>query len=169
MKKKTLIGILMFALLLLGCAKEPDKNDPFAYYACLPREVFATGIEFFAAVRGGEEQAALSEMSALMDDLNSDMSLTLSSSALSQFNALGVDAALSENYESARVKVSAETYAVVVRAKEIYAHTGGVFNIAVRPLTSLWHVDNEGISTYMYGVENPPIPAYADVADLLTH
>ena len=167
--KKTAIGILILALLLAGCTSQADANGPFAYYAVLPREVFGTGIEFYAAVRGGSEQKALSEMSALMDDLNSDMSLTLSSSALSRFNALGNGAASAEGYESERVEISAETYAVVTRAKEIYAQTEGVFNIAVRPLTALWCVDNEGISTYQYGVELPPIPSFEEVTALLTH
>ena len=168
--KKTVIGILMITLLFAGCTSEADVNDPFAYYSVLPREVFATGIEFYAAVRGGNEQQALSEMSALMDDLNSDMSLTLSSSALSTFNALGFDEEPTIDYESERVKISAETYAVVTRAQEIYAETGGIFNIAVRPLTALWCVDNEGLSEYSpFGTVQPPIPSFEEVTMALSH
>ncbi|MDE7395035.1 MAG: FAD:protein FMN transferase [Clostridiales bacterium] len=169
MKKKTIICILLAALLIAGCTPIPDENDPFAYYAVLPREVFATGIEFYAAVRGGDEQAALSEMSQLMDDLNSDMSLTLSSSALSRFNALGAGVEDSGDYQSAPIEISAETYAVIERARVFYGQTNGAFNIAVRPLTALWHVDNEGIGEYMYGVELPPIPSYDEVTELLVH
>lgn len=158
MKKKAFIGIVLAAFLICGCAKAPASH-----YKRSVREVFADGIEFSAAVRGGNEDAALAEMSKLMDDLNSDMSITLSSSALARFNA-STDA-------DATFEVTAETHAVLLRALDFYEKTGGVFNIAVPSLSALWHVDTEGLSQYSaFGGElAPPPPSYEEVVARVEH
>ena len=91
-KRITLAISFFFIVLLGGCSRGYYDDLPaFKYYAQCNKEVFGTGITFRAAVRGGNENKALEDMLALMEDINSEMSLTLSSSAISKFNALGFD------------------------------------------------------------------------------
>ena len=149
MKLKRLLAVLtsVLAIVFCGCSVE-NYQIPYAfkYYAYKSKTVFGNGITFSAAVRGGDENAALGEMDELLADINSDMSLTLSSSALSRLNALGNEIDYYEDYESERVEISRNTFELIKKCGEFYKETHGTFNIAVFPLVRLWGVDSNGLA-----------------------
>ncbi len=159
---------LLFAVSAAGCGGYSDSPKAFKYYRFADKRVFGNAITFSAAVRGGNEQAALNEMLELMEDINSDMSLSLSSSALSRFNALGAGESAA-GYESERVEISADTYEVILKATEYYADTDGLFNIAAYPLVKLWHVDTDGLNEYGFPSPTAPpeLPEYDAVLNTL--
>ena len=148
---------VLCAFSTFGCSGFYDAPEPFRYYEYRSKSVFGNGITFIAAVRGGDEKKALDEMYELAEDINSDMSLTLSSSALSMFNSLGEGQEYFDGYASERVEVSRRTYELIEHSLSFYEDTYGLFNIAVYPLTKLWNVDAEGIGRYgQFGGEQPP-------------
>ncbi len=164
MVKKSFIALIaMLVGMFCGCTQAyHTESYAFRYYEQCSKEVFGNGITFQAAVRGGDTQAALAEMSALLEDINSDMSLTLSASALTRFNSAACDE---------KIEISRSTYEVIERSLALYRETDGAFNIAVYPLTRLWHVDTEGLNRYgMFGGEEPPSPPdYQTVLDTARH
>ena len=175
-KKVFSVALLLLPIISALCGCAPDyytELPPFKYYTQCQKEVFATGITFRAAVRGGSkehERAALEEMTALLDDINSDMSLTLSGSALATFNALGSGSEQTgdSGYQNEYVEISRSTYELIQKAVEYYKDTDGAFNIAVYPLSVLWNVDSEGLRKYgLFGSEDaPPPPSYEKVSEL---
>lgn len=157
---------------MLGCSKDYYTSfKAFEYYTSCNKEVFADGITFSASVRGGDEQAALDEMLKLMDEINSQMSLTVEDSALARFNAIGNDVAWDDNekYESERVEISEYTAEVIELSKQLYEETDGAFNIAVYSLAELWHVDTDGLGEYGLAgsQENPSLPSKSQIETLL--
>lgn len=155
----TVILAIVLAALFCGCT-DHSGGPSLSYYSQIEKQVFSNAVTFQAAVRGGDEQGALDEMSELLEDINSQMSLSLSSAAITRFNALGKDYEGEEDgYVSEKVEISANTYEVITRSIEFYDDTDGAFDISVYPLVRLWNVDSEGLSRYgLFGADDPPPP-----------
>ncbi len=169
-KRITLAISFFFIVLLGGCSRGYYDDLPaFKYYAQCNKEVFGTGITFRAAVRGGNENKALEDMLALMEDINSEMSLTLSSSAISKFNALGFDG--SAPYLSEKIEISKSAYDLITKCLVYSEDTDGLFNIAVEPLAELWNVHTEGLNKYSMCLpsEAPPPPGFAKAKEVAAH
>ncbi len=132
-------SVWLIALLLCGCNDFYDKPQQFEYYDYREKAVFGD-ITFSAAVRGGDEKAALDRMTELLESIDDEMSLTRADSAFSRFNAMGANESYTQGYESERVEISASAYELIELSREFYAKTDGALNIAVRPLTELWGV-----------------------------
>ncbi|WP_251612102.1 FAD:protein FMN transferase [Pumilibacter muris] len=163
MLKKIKIAIFLICVAALGGCSQGYYDDlpAFKYYTQCNKEVFGTGITFRAAVRGGDESGALKEMLALMEDINSEMSLTLSGSAISRFNALGSDG--TDEYLNEKVEISESAYALIEKSVQYCKDTEGAFNIAVYPLAELWNVHTEGLNKYsMCLPSEAPSPPQAD-------
>ena len=150
-----LFSVVLTAAPLCGCFYNAD-DSPLKYYVRCDKEVFASGITFTAAVRGGDEQAALNDMLALMDEIDCEMSLTKADSALSKFNGV-CDT-------TTRVKISQNLYELVRLSVEYYDVTGGKLNIAVYPLVKLWGLTGDTIDG-----AHEALPTSAEIAELLPH
>ena len=158
LRKRAVHWILAVLLAMsAGAASGCADGASDALYATRTKRVFGNGITFTAAVRGGNEQAALDEMDRLMEDINSDASLTLSGSALRAFNDCGKDMPI-HGYESPDFEISRYTYEIIEKSLAYYEDTNGAFNIAVFPLTKLWGVDAESLGRWhaLSGAESPP-------------
>lgn len=163
-KRATLAILGVLLCVLYGCTAAPSDSLLDGYESCR-KQVFGNGIVFSASVRGGDTRAALQEMQTLFEEIEADMSLSKADSALSKFNALGAGEQPSNAYESERVRVSRHTYETVLRAMAFYEETQGAFNVAVYPLSRLWHIDTDGLNRYTFAPvdECPAPPAYEEV------
>lgn len=163
MIKKISFAILsVICALLCGCSEDFYTSPPqFAYYSYRSRDVFANGISLCAAVRGGDEKAALDEMFAFADKVNGEISLTVEDSAVSVFNAAGA---------GEKTEISRAAFTMIEKALGYCERTDGAFNIAVEPLVRLWNVNPDGLDRFYGSAEDSPEPpTQAQIAGTMAH
>jgi len=126
---KNILGLCLLSLLMVGCQGSPHL---------VKRSQMLMGTVVFVTAVGTDESTAQQAAKAGLDEirrLEELLSTWIPISELSQVNA----AAGREP-----VKVSQETFEVLVRSLEMAQLTQGGFNIAVGPAVQAWNASGEG-------------------------
>ena len=126
---KKIIGMFLLSLLVVGCQGTPHL---------VKRSQMLMGTVVFVTAVGTDESTAQQAAEAGLDEirrLEELLSTWIPTSELSQVNAA-----------SGRepVKVSQETFEILVRSLEMAQLTQGGFNIAVGPAVQAWNASGEG-------------------------
>jgi Membrane-associated lipoprotein involved in thiamine biosynthesis len=116
------IVLLLFILLLFSCSTESAETR------------FALGTVCTIRVEGSKSREALDKAFSLIDAIEHEISVNVSSSAISRIN---------ENAGIESVPVSSETYALIKRAVEFSSATDGSFDAAIGPLSALWAIGTD--------------------------
>ena len=137
MKRWICVALSLLMLLpLTACGKteEPARQD-----------IFAMDTYMSLAAYGEQAQEALAAAAREINRLEQELSRTVETSDIWQLN------------ESGSAAVSEETAALLQSAAEYSEKTGGLFDVTVAPLVSLW-----GITT-----DSPRVPAESEINALL--
>ncbi|MCH5165853.1 MAG: FAD:protein FMN transferase [Clostridiales bacterium] len=139
----TALVISAVCVILCGCAAV--GYTVFDATAC-----FSEDILFSAQIMGGRADYAHKRMTAVITEIDKQVSLTRADSDLNRFNRAA---------EGERVPVGKHTYTLFNLALEYYDITGGAFNCAAEPLSELWHVDATSIAEQKGALLELPSPS----------
>lgn len=142
MKKFVLAAALLTALLFSGCATNAE-NETTAH----TREVFAMDTVMTLQAYGDHAEAALDEAVSEIERLDALFSISSIDGDIARLNA------------DKTLHASADTVALLQRAEDIAASTGGLFDITIAPLMDAW-----GFTSGSYQV-----PDAATIANLLAN
>lgn len=146
----SVIAAILGAAFLSGCSASG--------YTVFPDEfAFSDDILFSARILGGRAEYAHERMVNVIEEINKQASATLATSDLYKFNAAEA---------GERVSVGEHVYELFSLGSEYYEKTGGAFNIAALPLTSLWHIDAAAIGSADSSVS---LPTPQEVSDTLEY
>ncbi len=142
MKKIVLAAALLTALLFSGCATSAE-NETTAH----TREVFAMDTVMTLQAYGDHAETALDEAVSEIERLDALFSISSIDGDIARLNA------------DKTLHASADTVALLQRAEDIAASTGGLFDITIAPLMDAW-----GFTSGSYQV-----PDAATIANLLAN
>ncbi|MEE0435638.1 MAG: FAD:protein FMN transferase [Peptococcaceae bacterium] len=142
MKKFVLAAALLTALLFSGCATSAE-NETTAH----TREVFAMDTVMTLQAYGDHAETALDEAVSEIERLDALFSISSIDGDIARLNA------------DKTLHASADTVALLQRAEDIAASTGGLFDITIAPLMDAW-----GFTSGSYQV-----PDAATIANLLAN
>lgn len=142
MKRLFIGGLLVAALMLAGCSAQTSAEE-----SSQSREVYAMDTVMTLEAYGQNADAALDAAVAEIERLDALWSIASSDGEIAQLNA--------EN----QITASADTLALLTRAKEISAATSGLFSTTIAPLMEAW-----GFTSGDYRV-----PDEAELSALLAH
>lgn len=137
--KRMIAGILTFVLLLSGCTSSNVQQTG---------ELFIMSTYVTQQVYGEHADGAIHAVNALLEEYDAALSLYKEDSEINRIN---------QNAGIAPTAVSEETFSLIQKAKQYSELSGGLFDLTVAPLSTLWGVNSE----------NPRVPSDEEIAAAL--
>lgn len=142
MKRLFISGLLVAALMLAGCSAQTSAEE-----SSQSREVYAMDTVMTLEAYGQNADAALDEAVAEIERLDALWSIASSDGGIARLNV------------EKQITASADTLALLTRAKEISAATSGLFSTTIAPLMEAWGFTNGDYR----------VPDEAELSALLAH
>lgn len=137
--KRMIAGTLVLVFLLSGCTSSnvPQTGELFIMSTYVTQQVY-----------GEHADEAIRAVNELLEAYDATLSLYKEDSEISRIN---------QNAGIAPTAVSAETFSLIQKAKQYSESSGGLFDLTVAPLSTLWGVNSE----------NPRVPSDEEIAAAL--
>ena len=134
--KRMIAGILTFVLLLSGCTSSNMQQTG---------ELFIMSTYVTQQVYGEHADEAIHAVNELLEAYDATFSLYKEDSEINRIN------------QNAGTAVSEETFSLIQKAKQYSESSGGLFDLTVAPLSTLWGINSE----------NPRVPSDEEIAAAL--